>query len=128
MAHHGRAGKNSVPAGNASKTVPDVMTDLPAKKPARGRTAQTNHPDQNVPEAREGNVLQERLTEVNNPIGRGGGKMRGDRQNMTPDPGVRGNAARIGKRQAGVNRGLRNDRNPQSTTGRRNNRVANEGG
>jgi hypothetical protein len=104
------------------------MTDVTTKKPARGRTAQTNHPDQNVTDPREGNVLQERLTEVNNPIGRGGGKMRGDRQNMTPDPGIRGQKGRIGKRDAGVNRGLRNDRNPQSTAGRRNNRVPNEGG
>ena len=128
MAHHGRAGKHSVPAGNALKTAPDVMKDLPKKKAARGRTAQTNNPDRTVPKAREGNVLQERLTEVNHAIGRGGGKMRGDRQNMTPDPGVRGQAGRLGKRQAGANKGLRNDRNPQSTAGRRNNRVANEGG
>ena len=34
----------------------------------------------------------------------------------------------FGKRQAGANKGLRNDRNPSSTAGRRNNRVANEGG
>jgi hypothetical protein len=128
MAHHGRAGKQSIPAGNAIKGAPDLAADLPPKKAPRGRTARTTHPDQNVRTAREGNVLQERLTEVNNPIGRGGGKMRGDRQNMTPDPGIRGDKGRIGKRQAGVNKGLRNDRNPQSTAGRRNNRVANEGG
>jgi hypothetical protein len=127
MAHHGRAGKNAIPSANAQKTAPDIAASTVGKK-ARGRTAQTNHPDQNVPNPTEGNVLQERLTEVNNPIGRGGGKMRGDRQNMTPDPGIRGNNARIGKRQAGANKGLRNDRNPSSTAGRRNNRVANEGG
>ena len=28
MAHHGRAGKNSLPTGNAPKTAPDVMTDV----------------------------------------------------------------------------------------------------
>jgi hypothetical protein len=128
MAHHGRAGKNSIPAANSQKTAPDIAPTTVGKK-ARGRTAQTTSPDSNAgPNAREGNVLQERLTEVNNPIGRGGGKMRGDRQNMTPDPGIRGDNARMGKRQAGVNKGLRNDRNPQSTAGRRNNRVANEGG
>src|SRR5688500_7680683 len=127
MAHHGRAGKNSIPAANAQKTAPDMAPSTVSKK-ARGRTAQTTAPDPNAgPQAREGNVLQERLTEVNNPIGRGGGKMRGDRQNMTPDPGIRGDKARNGKRQAGANKGLRNDRNPQSTAGRRNNRVANEG-
>ena len=127
MAQHGRAGKNAVPPGNATKG--PTRTKAGPAKPARGRTAKTTNPDPNAgPEAREGNVLQERLTEVNNPIGNGGGKMRGDRQNMTPDPGIRGNAGRVGKRQAGANAGLRNDRNPQSTAGRRNNRVPNEGG
>ena len=126
MAHHGRAGKNQIPAGNATKG-PAKTKAGPAKR-ARGRTAQTNNPDANAgPEAREGNVLQERLTEVNNPIGNGGGKMRGDRQNMTPDPGMRGNATAT-KRGNRRNIGLRNDRNPSSTAGRRNNRVPNEGG
>ena len=127
MAQHGRAGKNSIPPGNAAKG--PAKTKAGPAKPARGRTAQTNNPDPNAgPDAREGNVLRERLTEVNNPIGRGGGKLRGDRQNTTPDPGIRDNPARIGKRQAGANAGLRNDRNPQSTAGRKNNRVPNEGG
>jgi hypothetical protein len=126
MAQHGRAGKNAVPPGNATKG--PAKTKAGPAKPARGRTAQTTRPEQGIPEATEGKVLQERLTEANNPIGRGGGKMRGDRQNTAPDPGIRGNKARIGKRQAGANAGLRNDRNPQSTAGRRNNRTPNEGG
>ncbi len=126
MAQHGRAGKNAVPPGNAVKG--PAKTKAGPAKPARGRTAQTTNPDQNVPNPTEGNVLLERLTEVNNPIGNGGGKMRGDRQHTTPDPGIRGNKGRIGKRQAGANTGLRNDRNPRGTAGRKNNRVANEGG
>ena len=126
MAHHGRAGKRAIPEGNAAKG--PARTAAGVGKAARGRTAKTTNPEGDIPEATEGKVLQERLTEVNNPISRGGGKMRGDRQHMTPDPGIRGDARRIGKRQAGANAGLRNDRNPQSTAGRRNNRVANEGG
>ena len=128
MAHHGHAGKNSIPVGNAPKLQPDDVAEITSKKAKRGRTAQTTSGDQSTPNPREGNVQQERLTEVNNPIGRGGGKMRGDRQHTTPDPGIRGQGARNGKRQAGANKGLRNDRNPRSTAGRKNNRVANEGG
>ena len=116
MAHHGRAGKNAIPGGNATKR--PTRTKAGPAKPARGRTAQTNHPDQNVPNATEGKVLQERLTEANKPIGRGGGKMRGDRQDTHPDPGRRNNEPS----------GLRNDRNPNSTAGRRSNKSANEGG
>jgi hypothetical protein len=126
MAHHGRAGKRAIPEGNVAKG--PARSAAGVGKAARGRTAKTTNPEGDAPNATEGNVLQERLTEVNNPIGRGGGKMRGDRQNMTPDPGIRGDARRNGKRQAGANAGLRNDRNPQSTAGRRNNRVPNEGG
>lgn len=100
MASHGRAGKNAVPAGNSPK--------------ARGRTAQTTAPD--GPNPTEGHVQQERLTESNRPIGSGGGKLRGDRRDTHPDPGTRNNG------------NLRNDRNPSSTAGRRNNRVPNEGG
>jgi hypothetical protein len=91
MAHHGKTG----PRGKATR------------------------PDPNAgPNAREGNVLQERLTEANRPIGPGGGKKRGDRQDMHPDPGRRNNERS----------GLRNDRNPNSETGRRRNKMPNEGG
>jgi hypothetical protein len=117
MAHHGSAGKNAVPAGNATRG--PASTKAGPAKPARGRTAKTNNPDPNAgPEAREGNVLQERLTEVSKPIGRGGGKKRGDRQDTHPDPGRRNNERS----------GLRNDRNPRSAAGRRNNKTPNEGG
>ena len=126
MAHHGRAGKRAIPKGNTAKGPARGAAGV--GKAARGRTAKTTNPERDVPNATEGKVRQERLTEVNKAIGAGGGKMRGDRQNMTPDPGIRGDARRIGKRQAGANAGLRNDRNPQSTAGRRNNRVPNEGG
>lgn len=117
MAHHGRAGKNAIPGGNASKGPTRTKAGSTAK-PARGRTAATNNPDRNVPNPTEGTVLQERLTEANKPIGRGGGKKRGDRQDTHPDPGRRNNERS----------GLRNDRNPSSTAGRRNNKSANEGG
>ena len=117
MAHHGRAGKSAIPQGNAAKG--PAKTKAGPSKPARGRTAQTNNPDANAgPEAREGNVLQERLTEASRPIGPGGGKKRGDRQDTHPDPGRRNNERS----------GLRNDRNPSSTAGRRNNKIPNEGG
>jgi hypothetical protein len=107
MAHHGRSGKNPVPPANA------------AGAKARGRTARTTKADPNAgPVARKGNVLQERLTEANRPT-TAGVKKRGDRRDMQPDPGIRA--------QRG-NRGLRTDRNPTSTAGRRNNRVPNEGG
>ena len=114
MAHHGRKGPGAVPPANAPK--------------ARGRTAKTTAPDPNAgPEAREGNVWNERQMEVNRPIGRGGGKLRGDRQDTHSDPGMRGNAQSMdrGNRR---NLGLRNDRDPRSTAGRRNNNVPNEGG
>jgi hypothetical protein len=99
MSHHGRSGPSTVPPGNVrgNATKPD-------------RTA--------GPVAREGNVKQERLTEANRPIGPGGGKKRGDRQDMHPDPGRRNNERS----------GLRNDRNPNSETGRKRNKSANEGG
>jgi hypothetical protein len=126
MAHHGRAGKRAIPQGNTAKG--PARRAAGVGKAARGRTAKTTNPERDTPDATEGKVPQERLTEVNRPISAGGGKKRGDRQNMTPDPGIRGGARRIGKRQAGANAGLRNDRNPQSTAGRRNNRVPNEGG
>ena len=106
MAHHGRAGKRAIPEDNAAK---GPARSAGVGKAARGRTAKTTNPEADIPKAAEG-------------------KKRGDRQNMTPDPGIRGDARRIGKRQAGANAGLRNDRNPQSTAGRRNNRVPNEGG
>ena len=117
MAQHGRAGKNAVPPGNAAAG--PTRTKAGPAKAARGRTAQTTKPDPNAgPEAREGNVLQERLTEANRPIGNGGGKMRGDRQDMHPDPGRRNNERS----------GLRNDRNPNSAAGRKNNKSPNQGG
>jgi hypothetical protein len=99
MSHHGKSGRHPVPPGNLR---------LNATKP--DRTA--------GPEAREGNVRQERLTEANRPIGPGGGKKRGDRQDTHPDPGRRNNERS----------GLRNDRNPNSETGRKHNKTANEGG
>jgi hypothetical protein len=102
MSHHGRSGKNQIPGGNA----------------ARGRTARTTSPDHTAPVPTEGKVLQERLTEASRPIGPGGGKKRGDRQDTHPDPGRRNNERS----------GLRNDRNPNSAAGRRNNKSANEGG
>ena len=115
MAQHGRAGRNAVPPGNARK----ARTKAGIGKSARGRTAKTTKPDPNAgPEAREGNVLQERLTEASRPIGPGGGKKRGDRQDTHPDPGRRDNERS----------GLRNDRNPRSTAGRRNNKSPNQGG
>ena len=117
MAKHGRAGRNALPAGNATKG--PARTKAGPAKPARGRTARTTKPDATAgPEAREGNVLQERLTEANRPIGPGGGKKRGDRQDMHPDPGRRNNERS----------GLRNDRNPNSAAGRRNNKSPNQGG
>ena len=52
---------------------------------ARGRTAKTTSPDSSTPDAREGNVTQERLTEANRPMGKGGaGKRRGDRRDTSP--------------------------------------------
>jgi hypothetical protein len=126
MAHHGRAGKRAVPQGNTAKGPSRSATG--AGKAARGRTAKTTNPERDVPNATEGKVRQERLTEVNRAISAGGGKLRGDRQNMTPDPGIRGKPARQGKRQAGANAWLRNDSKPQSVAGRRNNRVPNVGG
>jgi hypothetical protein len=110
MAHHGRSGKNPIPPANAAR---------PGGAKGRGRAARTTKADPNAgPVAREGNVLQERLTEANRPM-TAGVKKRGDRRDMQPDPGIRA--------QRG-NRGLRTDRNPTSTAGRRNNRVPNEGG
>jgi hypothetical protein len=117
MAQHGRAGRNAVPPGNARKGPGGTKAGI--GKSARGRTAKTTNPDPNAgPEAREGNVLQERLTEASRPIGPGGGKKRGDRQDTHPDPGRRDNERS----------GLRNDRNPRSTAGRRNNKSPNQGG
>jgi hypothetical protein len=117
MAHHGRTGKNALPAGNAAKGAARGKAGI--AKGARGRTARTTNPDATAgPEAREGNVKQERLTEAARPIGPGGGKKRGDRQDMHPDPGRRNNERS----------GLRNDRNPNSTAGRRNNKSPNQGG
>jgi len=51
----------------------------------RGRTARTTAPDNTTPNPREGNVKQERLTEANRAMGRGGGggKRRGDRRDMS---------------------------------------------
>jgi hypothetical protein len=118
MAHHGGAGKNAVPSGNAKKGAARTAAGA-ASKMARGRTAKTTAPDRTAgPNAREGNVRQERLTEASRPIGPGGGKKRGDRQDTHPDPGRRNNERS----------GLRNDRNPSSTAGRRNNKRPNEGG
>ena len=111
MAHHGKAGKNAVPPGNTASAGG-------TSKAAKGRTAQTTAPDATVPNATEGKVLQERLTEASRPIGPGGGKKRGDRQDTHPDPGRRNNERS----------GLRNDRNPTSTAGRKQNKSANEGG
>jgi hypothetical protein len=119
MAHHGRAGRNAIPDANATKGPARGKAGMAAgAKPARGRTAKTTHPDQTVPNATEGKVLQERLTEANRPIGRGGGKLRGDRQDTHPDPGRRNNERS----------GLRNDRHPNTAAGRKNNKVPNEGG
>ncbi len=114
MAHHGRAGKNAVSDGNATRH----KNEKGVGKAPRGRTAQTTAPDSTTPNPREGNVLQERLTEAARPIGPGGGKKRGDRQDMHPDPGRRNNERS----------GLRNDRNPNSVAGRKQNKVPNEGG
>ncbi|HEV2295841.1 MAG TPA: hypothetical protein VGR35_18485 [Tepidisphaeraceae bacterium] len=51
---------------------------------ARGRTAKTTKPDASVPDPREGNVTQERLTEASRSMGKGGGgKRRGDRRDMS---------------------------------------------
>src|SRR5215207_4958463 len=117
MAHHGRAGRSPIPSGNATKG-PARTKGGPAAKSQRGRTAKTNNPDGNVPNPTEGNVLQERLTESNRPIKPGGGKKRGDRQDTHPDPGRRNNERS----------GLRNDRHPNTTAGRRNNKSPNQGG
>ncbi len=126
MSHGTRAGKHQIPPGNATGRPVEEAALSPK---ARGRTAKTTKPDATAgPNATEGHVLQERLTEVNNPIGRGGGKMRGDRQHTTPDPGMRGKSRKTGTRGNGVNSNLRTDRNPTSTAGRRNNSVKNEGG
>ncbi len=124
MAHHGRSGPAAVPAGNRGSVLNSAKKS--AKGP-RGRTAKTTAPDRSAgPRPTEGRVWQELKTEANRPIGTGGGKKRGDRQNMDPDPGMRGNttATKRGNRR---NIGLRNDRNPTSVAGRRN-RVPNEGG
>jgi hypothetical protein len=99
MSHHGRSGKNSIPAENAQ---------------GRGRTAQT-HPDPVNPT--KPNHQTELKSEANRPITPGGGKKRGDRQNTDPDPGMRHNRE---------NRGLRTDRNPTSAAGRKANHS--EGG
>lgn len=116
MAHHGKTAKSAIPAGNAAKG--PARTKAGPAKAARGRTAKTNNPDPRAPDAREPNVQRERLTEANRPISPGGGKKRGDRQDLHPDPGRRDNERS----------GLRNDRNPSSTAGRQNNRSPNEGG
>ena len=64
MANPDTREKNSIPTGNAQKTVPHVMADVMANRPPaaarRKRTTRTDHTN-----PREGNVLQERLTEVN---------------------------------------------------------------
>jgi hypothetical protein len=117
MAHHGRSGRNAIPAGNTTRGPARGKAGVTAKQ-ARGRTAQTNNPDGNVPKPTEGNVLRERLTEASRPVGPGGGKKRGDRQDTHPDPGRRDNERS----------GLRNDRNPRSETGRKKNKTPNEGG
>ena len=118
MAHHGRSGKNALPAGNAKGQPGNAK--MPGGTKARGRHTRTTRTDIHAgPTAKEGNVWQERQTEANRPIGRGGGKLRGDRQDMQPDPGMRAQRE---------NRGLRTDRNPTSTAGRRNNTVPNQGG
>src|SRR5688500_4690259 len=118
MAHHGRSGKNAVPAANAAKGPARTKVGATAVR-SRGRTAKTNAPDRTAgPVAREGNVRQEMLTEAARPIAAGGGKKRGDRRDTHPDPGRRNNERS----------GLRNDRNPRSTAGRRNNKTPNEGG
>lgn len=112
MAHHGRAGPRAVPSGNVTG----------GGKSARGRTAQTTKPDPNAgPTPKEGSVLRERLTEVARAIKPGGGKKRGDRRDMHPDPGIR-------RKRTNQASGLRNDRNPNSVAGRKHNSVPNEGG
>ena len=100
MSHHGRTGKNSIPAQNTTK--------------ARGRAAQT-HPEGPSPTKPQHQV--EQRAEASRPITAGGGKKRGDRQDTHPDPGTRGNRE---------NHGLRSDRNPTSAAGRRANKS--EGG
>ena len=61
------------------------LTSPPSAK-ARGRTAKTTRPDETAPEAREGNVEQERITEAARAMGAGGGggKRRGDRRDTSP--------------------------------------------
>lgn len=62
---------------------------------SRGRTAKTTAPDASTPDPREGNVTRERITEVNRPIGNGGGKLRGDRRDTNKTyTGNRKHAAR----------------------------------
>ena len=118
MSHHGKGGRSAVSKGNVERGPARSKTGA-TNPSARGRTAKTTSPDRTAgPTAREGNVRQERLTESNRPIKPGGGKKRGDRQDTHPDPGRRNNERS----------GLRNDRNPRSEAGRRNNKSANEGG
>jgi hypothetical protein len=76
----------------------------PPSAQARGRTAKTTRPDESTPDAREGNVEQERITEANRAMGAGGGgKRRGDRRDMSPTyTGNRKHAARGNNPRADV--------------------------
>ena len=56
------------------------LTSLPGSKTG-GRTSKATAPD--GPNPTEGHVQQERITEVNRPIGNGGGKLRGDRRDTS---------------------------------------------
>lgn len=56
------------------------LTSPPGAK-ARGRTAKTTAPD--GPNPTEGHVQQELKTETNRPVSSGGGKLRGDRRDMS---------------------------------------------
>ena len=99
MSHHGKARKKPIPSNNAK---------------LKGRTAAIRPRD--VSPTRPDQPIDAR-TEADRPISAGAGRKRGDRRDMQPDPGTRAD------RQ---NRGLRQDRDPTSVAGRRQNKS--EGG
>jgi hypothetical protein len=90
MAHHGRAGKHTIPPANRpgrAPATPAVVEELASEKTkARGRTAKTNPIG---PEPTEPHTPQEMRREVNRPQS-AGVKKRGDRKDTVPDPGMRG--------------------------------------
>jgi hypothetical protein len=81
-----------------TKTTPEAMKAVSAGKTnARGRTAKTNPHETDSPRSTEPQTPQDMRREVNRPMSAGVTK-RGDRRQMTPDPGMRAN---------GQNRGIR---------------------